>query len=171
MLLFLLLVLAVFLVRVALTDNMCFFLFLLRFFCVWAFNKHNLGCVHFVYALFLSFTFVPARLLWLVLVCCFLAYVMRDEYRRQGGHGHSYDFFTRPSIVHWPTTPIPTIHGHRHTSRLVCVSVASVLVCFWPCARIVRSCTYVFSDVLGVYMCVLGVFPVSRHPKPNPKQV
>ena len=84
MLPFLLLVLAGFLARVVSDTDMCFFLFLLCFFCVGVANIHNLGELPFGWAFFRLFTFFLAGLLCLFLVCCFLAVVRLDEYRRPG---------------------------------------------------------------------------------------
>ena len=67
MLLFLLLVLAVFLARVGSAATMCFFLFLLRFFCVEVANIYNLGELPFGWAFFHLFTFF----FWLVCCACF----------------------------------------------------------------------------------------------------
>ena len=63
------------------------------------------------------------------LVYCFLAVVRLDKYRRPDPCDHYHAFFAYSPIVYISTTPIPTIHGHRCTSGLVCVSVASVHVC------------------------------------------
>ena len=40
-----------------------------------------------------------------------------------------------------------------------------------PCAHVIRQCAGEFAGVLGVYVCVLDFFNVSRGPKPHPKQV
>ena len=142
MLLFLLLVLAVFLARVGSAATMCFFLFLLRLFCVGVANIYNLGELPFGCAFFHLFTFFLAGFLCLFLVCCFLAVARLDEYRRPGPCEHSHAFFACSSIVYWPTAPISTIHGHRYTPGLVCVSVASVHMCFWQYAHVARSCAW-----------------------------
>ena len=113
------------------------------------------------------FAFFLAGFLLFFLVCCFLAVCYPWQYRRPGPCGHSHAFLACPPMWYWSTTPIPTIHGHPRASGLVCVLVASVHVCLWPCAHVVRSCACVFADVLGVQMCVLGVLCVNRVHKPN----
>ena len=150
--------------RVSSADIVCLFLFLLRFFRLCNANRHNLGVWSFGWVFFRLLAFFWLVCWCLFLVCCFLAVVRLDKYRRPDPCDHYHAFFTCSPIVYISTTPIPTIHGHRCTSGLVCVSVASVHVCLWPCAHIVRSCAYVFADVFGAYVCELGVFPVSIHP-------
>ena len=57
-------------------------------------------------------------------------------------------FLSCPPILHWPTTPIPTIHGHLWNSGLVCVSVVSVQMRFLPCSHVGRS---------GAHVCLPAV--------------
>ena len=138
-------------------------------FCCASFVSVMLIGITSVFDLLVGLFFRLLAFFWLVcwclfLVCCFLAVVRLDKYRRPDPCEHYHAFFTCSPIVYLSTASIPTIYGHRCTSGLVCVSVASVHVCLWSCAHIVRSCAYVFADVFGAYMCVLGVFPVSMHP-------
>ena len=116
----------------------------------------------------------PRSLRFSLLVSCsafwfavFLPFATRGKYRRPGPCGHSHAFLACPPMWYWSTTPIPTIHGHPRVSGLVCVLVARVHVCLWPCEHVVRSCACVFADAHGALMCVLGVRSVSRDPKPN----
>ena len=116
------------------------------------------------------FAFFLVGLLFFFLLCVSLLFVTRAKYRRPGPYGHSNAFLACPPTLHWPTTPMLTIHGHLCTSDLVCVPVASVHVCFWSCAHVVRSCACVFADTHGAWMCVLGMLGASRYPQPNPEQ-
>lgn len=132
--------------------------------------------IYIISVSYLSVGLFFACLLFFWLVCCacfwFAVFLLLSALTNivvRVPSEHSHAFFACSSIVYWPTAPISTIHGHRYTPGLVCVSVASVHMCFWPCAHVARSCAYAFDDMFGAYVCVVGGFAVSMHPYSNPK--
>ena len=59
-----------------------------------------------------------------------------------------------------------------HAPPALCLHFYLVCMCdIRPCAHVIRLCAGEFVSVLGVYVCVLDFFFVSRDPKPHPKQV
>ena len=141
-------------------------------FCSARFARWPIICNIWVLCFWLRFVWLCLRFFLLVYcptcwLCVFLLFATLGKYRRPGPCGHSNAFFASSPMLYWPTTPILTIHVHLYTSDLVCVPVASVYLCFWQYAHIVRSCTYVFPDTHSASMCALGVLCVSRDPWPK----
>ena len=168
MLLFLPLVFLVFCGPTDSAGSVCFCPFLLCSLCPLTDNMQYLSALLLVALRLTLFAFFLAGLLSYLLALRFLAVCHPWQISSPGPLWALQCLFrVPPPMLYWPTTPILTIHVHLCTSDLVCVPVASVHLCFWQYAHIVRSCTYVFPDTHSASMCALGVLCVSRDPWPN----